>query len=158
MLNHNELELLQNIESKYYMRPMIEAINMDIANKKYSLQEVFNHLYDYLISCKEAVENLIQNRIKKGEIKDASQARKSIAGGAFCNLIIWVFLKNKEQSKIRKNIFITSKISQIPRWQDLFLIKVGEETQKPDVDLVIYSLDSTDNLKKCLILSLKTSL
>jgi len=37
-------------------------------------------------------------------------------------------------------------------------LEILKETQKPDVDLVIYSLDSTDNLKKCLILSLKTSL
>jgi len=46
----------------------------------------------------------------------------------------------------------------MPRKLEKVSLKVGEETQKPDVDLVIYSLDSTDNLKKCLILSLKTSL
>lgn len=35
---------------------------------------------------------------------------------------------------------------------------MGEETQKPDVDLMIYRLDSKQNLASCLILSLKTSL
>lgn len=158
MLNQTESEILENIESKYYMQPMIKMINTDIACKKYTLQEIFNHLYDYLVNCKELVENLIQARIQKGEIKDAAQARKSIAGSAFSNLIIWTFLQNKIKGNIKQDIFITSKISQIPQWQDLFLIKVGEETQKPDVDLVIYSLVSKNAIKKCIILSLKTSL
>lgn len=158
MLNKDEIKTLQEIESKYYMQPMIVKINVDISTKTLSFQEIFNHLYGYLVDCKDEVETLIQKRIQEGEIKDASQARKSIAGSAFSNLIVWVFLKNKEQGSINQNIFITSKISSIPQWQDLFLIKVGEETQKPDVDLVIYKLDSANSLQKCLILSLKTSL
>ncbi len=158
MLNKTELKTLQNIESKYYMRPMIAKINADISTEVLSLREVFNHLYSYLVDCKEEVETLIQTRIQQGEIKDAGQARKSIAGSAFSNLIIWVFLKNKAQGNIDQNIFITSNISSIPQWKDLFYIKVGEETQKPDVDLVIYSLDCNAKLHKCLILSLKTSL
>lgn len=158
ILDNIELKTLQEIESKYYMQPMLERINQDINNQTLRLQDIFNHLYDYLIGCKEEVENLIQARIKKGEIKDASQARKSIAGSAFSNLIVWVFLKNKEQAHIRKDIFITSKISSVPQSRDLFIIKVEQETQKPDVDLVIYSLKSQNKLKACLILSLKTSL
>lgn len=158
MLSKIEIKTLQEIESKYYMQPMIAKINADISTKTLSFQEIFNHLYGYLVDCKDEVDNLIQKRIQKGEIKDASQARKSIAGSAFSNLIIWVFLKNKEQGRVKQNIFITSKISSIPQWQDLFYIKVGEETQKPDVDLVIYSLNSNAKLHKCLILSLKTSL
>lgn len=158
MLNKDEVKTLQEIESKYYMQPMIAKINADISTKTLGFQEIFNHLYDYLVDCKDEVETLIQNRIQQGEIRDASQARKSIAGSAFSNLIIWVFLKNKTQGNINQNIFITSKISSIPQWQDLFYIKVGEEVQKPDVDLVIYSLDSENKFHKCLILSLKTSL
>lgn len=158
MLNKDEIKTLQDIESKYYMQPMIAKINADISTETLNLQEVFNHLYAYLVGCKDEVETLIQTRIQQGKIKDASQARKSIAGSAFSHLIVWVFLKNKAQGNIKQNIFITSKISSIPQWQDLFYIKVGEETQKPDVDLVIYSVDSNAKLHKCLILSLKTSL
>lgn len=111
-----------------------------------------------MLDSKEAVEKLLKEHVNRNEIKDISQARKSIAGSAFSNLIIWVFLKNKESKNIDKDIFITNKISQIPHFQELFYIKVGEETQKPDVDLVIYRLDSKQNLASCLILSLKTSL
>lgn len=157
MLNKDETKILKDIESKYYMQPMLNAIKQDMENKLRQ-NEIFNRLYDYLIDSKKEVDNLLEQRVQNGEIKDIKQARKSIAGSAFSNLIIWTFLKNKECENIKNNIFITSKISRIPNHKDLFLIKVGEETQKPDVDLVIYSLDSKNSLKKCIILSLKTSL
>lgn len=158
MLNNIEIKTLQEIENKYYMQPMLESIIKDLKNNKLNLQEVFSNLYGYLLNSKDAVERLLKERVDRNEIKDISQARKSIAGSAFSNLIIWVFLKNKESKNIDKDIFITNKISQIPHFKDLFYIKVGEETQKPDVDLVIYRLDSKQNLVSCLILSLKTSL
>ena len=158
MLNIIELNDIQNIESKYYMKPIIDAINLDISKNNLKWHEVFDRLYNYLENNKDTVKELTQKRVKEGKIKNSEQAIKSIAGGAFSNLIIWVFLKNKENNYIKDNIFITSNIIRIKEWQKLFLIKVGEETQKPDVDLVIYSLNSNNDLNKCLILSLKTSL
>ena len=158
ILNKTEIKTLQEIESKYYMQPILDYILQDIKSNNREWQKVFDNLYSYLVNSKNLVENLIQVRVQNGVIKDASQARKSIAGQAFSNLIIWTFLKNKEQGHIEKNIFITSKRSQIPNHKELFLIQVDEETQKPDVDLVIYSLDSTNHLHNCLIVSLKTSL
>lgn len=158
MLNIIELNDIQNIESKYYMKPIIDAINLDISKNNLKWHEVFDRLYNYLENNKDTVKELTQKRVKEGKIKNLEQAIKSIAGGAFSNLIIWVFLKNKENNYIKENIFITSNIRRIKEWQRLFLIKVGEETQKPDVDLVIYSLNSNNDLNKCLILSLKTSL
>ena len=139
ILNKTETKTLQEIESKYYMKPILDSILQDIKSKNREWQKVFDNLYSYLVNSKDEVENLIQARVQNGVIKDASQARKSIAGQAFSNLIIWTFLNNKEQGYIKQNIYITSKISQLPKWQELFLIQVGEETQKPDVDLVIYS-------------------
>ncbi|MBD5168336.1 MAG: hypothetical protein HDT11_05555 [Helicobacter sp.] len=158
MLDKTEIKTMQNIESKYYMQPMLAKIRTDIVNETCQLQDIFNRLYDYLMGCRDEVESLIQKKIERGEIRDASQARKSVAGSAFSNLLIWVFLKNKEEGHIREDIFITAKISFVPQWRDLFFIKVGDDTQKPDVDLVIYSLNSDNSLKSCLILSLKTSL
>lgn len=158
MLNKTELNDIQNIESKYYMKPIIESINLDISKNNVKWNEVFDKLYDYLENNKNTVKKLTQKRVKEGKITNSEQAIKSIAGGAFSNLIVWVFLKNKERNYIKENIFITSNIRRIKEWQNLFLIKVGEETQKPDVDLVIYSLNSNNQLHKCMILSLKTSL
>lgn len=111
MLNKIEIKTLQEIENKYYMQPMLEFIIKDLKDNKLNLQKVFNNLYGYLLDSKESVERLLKERVDKNEIKDISQARKSIAGSAFSNLIIWVFLKNKENRNIDKDIFITNKIS-----------------------------------------------
>jgi len=59
---------------------------------------------------------------------------------------------------IRPDIFITSQKSKVPSFDEISTINVDGETQKPDCDLVIYSLNLDNTLKKCMILSLKTSL
>lgn len=38
MLNESELKTLQDIESKYYMQPMLEAIKADLDAQKITLQ------------------------------------------------------------------------------------------------------------------------
>ena len=96
--------------------------------------------------------------LNKGEIKDEKQALKSIAGNSFSSTLEYVFLKNKELENVRHDIFITSKISKVPSFKEISTINVDGETQKPDCDLVIYSLNEDETLKKCMILSLKTSL
>ena len=158
MLYRKELKLLQEIEEKYYMEPIIQLIKRDLDDKKISIQDAFDFLYDYLIQSKENVEKLIQKRKANGIIKDENQTRKSIVGNAFSSLIIWLFLKNKDNGNIDKNIFISKNIRAIPNYKELFYIQVGEEFQKPDVDLVVYNLNIKNKIEKCLILSLKTSL
>ena len=90
--------------------------------------------------------------------KDEKQALKSIAGNSFSSALIYIFLKNKEFYNIREDIFITSQLSKVPSFKEISVINVDGETQKPDCDLVIYSLNENEMLKKCMILSLKTSL
>ncbi|WP_082333528.1 BsaWI family type II restriction enzyme, partial [Helicobacter heilmannii] len=158
MLNITETKVLKDIESKYYLQPILELINQDINSAKMTWLGVFDHLHHYMTKSKTTVDALIKKRVEAGEIKDASQARKSIAGSAFSNLIIYAFLKNKSEGTIAPSIFISAKPTQIPHFKELFYIQIGEEYQKPDVDLVVYSLDPTGGLKKCLILSLKTFL
>ncbi len=157
-LNNNEIKEIEMIESKYYMVPILNLIKHDIENNNLIISESFNHLYEYLTLSNDKVEELLQERLSNGEIHDTKQAKKSIAGQAFSNLIIWCFLKNKEVGNIDSNIFISSKISSIKDWKKLFLIQVDNETQKPDVDIVIYSINDDKSIKKCIILSLKTSL
>lgn len=156
MLNREELKEIENIESKYYMSPLIKRLNNYVNCNNCTL--AFNYLYNVIVDSKKEVEDLIEDRIKKKEIKDKNQASKSIVGNAFQSILIYTFLKNKEYNLINKNIFITSKKNKLNFLNDLYTIKVGEETQKPDCDIIVYKLDDYNNLKSCLILSLKTSL
>ena len=76
----------------------------------------------------------------------------------FSNLVVYTFLQNKLQENIKATIFITSKKSEIKDFDKIATIKVGDETQKPDVDLIIYTEKEDKTVDKCIILSLKTSL
>jgi type II restriction enzyme len=156
ILNTNELKDLEKIKQTYYMIPILEKLE-DYVNQ-YSLEKSLDYLHNILSESKDDVEILLDQRVKKKEIKDKSQARKSIAGNAFSSLIKYVFLKLKEDHIIKSNIFITSNPKREELISDLVTIKVDNETQKPDMDLAIYSINEENKLNKCLIMSLKTSL
>ena len=83
---------------------------------------------------------------------------KSIAGNAFTNCLVYLFIKNKLEGNIKPNIYITSKKSRVKNFDKISTIIIGNETQKPDVDLIIYTEKKDKSVDKCIILSLKTSL
>ena len=160
-LNKDEQKLLKKIEDAYYMQPSLKLIQNNIKiskNKKTAWKNVFNNLHDYLKNAQKKVENILEKRKLNGDIKDISQARKSVVGNAFSYLIIYTFLQNKICNNINSNIFITRETSKIPNFEEITTIHIDGETQKPDMDLVIYTLKENTYLEKCIILSLKTSL
>ncbi|MEF3280929.1 MAG: hypothetical protein K6357_08210 [Elusimicrobiota bacterium] len=157
-LNKEEVSNLEQIRNTYYMKPIIDKFTELINNKKYNWISSLNKIYDILVSCEDDVRRLLETRKREGKIRDINQALKSIAGNAFSNCIVYLFLMNKKEGNIKPNIFITSKKSRIKDFDKIATIKIGEETQKPDIDLIIYTKKEDDTVDKCIILSLKTSL
>jgi len=163
MLNKEEQKSLENIKAIPYMEKTIALIEDFV--KEYPTQDdkmaylaVFDEIFRILNEAKSFVDEYLNKRKANGEIKDEKQALKSIAGNSFSLALAYIFLKNKEIDNINENIYITSKISKVPSFEEISIINVDGETQKPDCDLVIYSLNEDDTLKECMILSLKTSL
>lgn len=161
-LTSDEQKTLKSILETAYMQKTVELINEFVENseesKNAAFMSVFDEIYTILNSAKPFVDMYLMERKAIGEIKDERQALKSIAGNSFSQSIIYIFLRNKELGNIRKDIFITSQKSKVPNFDEVSTIIVDGETQKPDCDLVIYSLNENNSLKKCMILSLKTSL
>ena len=160
-LNKEEQKLLIDIQNSFYMPPTLKRINTFIQSNndlKKSWQEVFNEIYTILVGAKNDVEKILEERKNKGEIKDIRQSMKSIAGNTFSNAIIYIFLHNKIIGNIKPKIFITSKKSQIKNFDTISTIHVDGETQKPDCDLIIFNKKENNDIDKCIILSLKTSL
>lgn len=155
MLSPAELIQLKNIEEKYYMQPILVVLNT--YTKKHGYDGALDYLHEILVHSKLKVDEMLNKRILNNEIKDISQARKSIAGAAFSNCIIYLFLKAKEHGDVQKDIFITDK-TKSPLFLNMVTIRVGGETQKPDMDLVIYKLNGDETIGSCIIISLKTSL
>ena len=158
-LNKEESRMMKEITDRDYMAAVIEKLDsfMDDSNSA-SYRQAFDKIYTSIISSREENDTLLETKRRAGIIKDVSQSRKSIAGSAFSSAIIYVFLRNKIIGNIREDIFITSKKSKVPDFDKISVINVGGETQKPDCDLIIYTLNENKTLKNCIILSLKTSL
>jgi len=163
MLNKEENRVLDSIKANPYMQKTVDLVENVVENhagkdKKVAYLSVFDEVFCILNEVKPFVDDYLQDRKTKGKIKDEKQALKSIAGNSFSSALVYIFLKNKEFGNIREDIFITSQISKVPSFKEVSIIHVDGETQKPDCDLVIYSLNEDKTLKKCMILSLKTSL
>lgn len=155
MLTLTEQAQLRQIENIYYMKPILAMVKSKIIAVGTVI--AFDYVHEILISSKQDVEKMLDKRVIDNEITDKSQARKSIAGAAFSNILLYLFLKCKEENKVRDNIFITNK-TRDTIFEDMVTIHVDGETQKPDMDLIIYSLNEQGTLNKCMLISLKTSL
>lgn len=161
-LTKEEQRIIMNIAALPYMRKTIELIERFVHDRdrsaKMAYKKVFDELFRILNEARHHVEEYLAERKAQGEIKDEKQALKSLAGSSFSQAILYIFLKNKEWENIRPDIFITSRKSKVPSFDEIAVITVDGETQKPDCDLVIYTLNNEKGLKKCIIVSLKTSL
>lgn len=135
-LTKDEQNDIRQIENTYYMKPILSKFNDLIKNNKIKWVDMFNKIYEVLVSSENEVRNLLIQRKRTGKIKDISQAMKSIAGNAFSNCLVYLFIKNKIEGNIKPNIYITSKKSRVKNFDKISTINVGGETQKPDVDLI----------------------
>jgi type II restriction enzyme len=155
MINKAEKNQLIKIQEAYYMKPILEVMKGYFDN--YGVIESLNYVHDILKASQESVNQLLEKRKADGDIKDVAQARKAIVGLAFSNCILYVFLKCKEAGFVEENIFVSDKTSD-PRFKSIITIQVGDETQKPDMDLIFYSTMPNNEILKIMVVSLKTSL
>ena len=156
LLNKEEKCALQSISDTYYMSSVTDKLD-NVYFPKYGVVQSLNYLHELILSCKEDVEKLLIVRKNKGEISNIDQARRSVVGNIFPNCIVYIFLRAKEKGVISKELHITTKTKN-RLFEKYVTIRVGEETQKPDMDLVFYKLDKLGELRGCVIVSLKTSL
>jgi len=153
MLNAEERKTLSEIKEKYYMPPVVSRL--ETAIEHYGHKEAFKYLHTIIRDAQSDVMEKIQERKRLGLITDVSQASKSVVGAIFSYCIEYLFLRAKENGCARQDVFVTSKVA---KYKELISITVGDETQKPDMDLVFYTLDEAQKLKNIMIVSLKTSL
>lgn len=120
---------------------------------KVSYRKILSHLSSIMRSAQESVEAIIQDRIDSGEITNADQARKSIAGNIFQQIIAYTLAKNIVLGNITGNLTVTMSTANI--LDEYATIKVGEDSQKPDSDVLIY--DDADTSSPIMNFSCKTS-
>ncbi len=157
--NQEEKSILNKIQSAYYMSPVLAKVASYIeqkANVSNAWQELFDQMNELIVSSKSEVDNLLIARKDAGKIRNVAQARKAVVGQIFPKLLMYLFLHNKVHGNIQPYIFITDRVRQ-SKFAEMTTIHVGDETQKPDMDIIIYS-EQNGVVRNCMIVSLKTSL
>ncbi|MBM4424098.1 MAG: hypothetical protein FJ030_12015 [Chloroflexi bacterium] len=105
----------------------------------------------------DQVTALIRKRIKAGKIKDLAQTRKSVAGNGFQGLVAYSLIHLQEEGLLPDHLLFVLKPKKHSLIDQYATIKVGNDVQKPDIDLLVYS--ANDSVRQpILIYSMKTSL
>ena len=160
-------QLIRQLESKPYFAAALPALTTKIANLqrnfentgvpstvayKQAIKSVLSHLHDVMRDGQPLVEAEIIDRINRGLISNADQARKSAAGNIFQQMVAYILAKNVIENNITKNVIVTTSTKNMI--DTYAAIQVGDDIQKPDSDVIIYS---PDNGTPIMNLSCKTS-
>jgi type II restriction enzyme len=89
MLETNQ-KSFEDIEKRYYFAPIKE--NFEDKVKQIGAANAISYLTEIMQNSTAVVEQIIQERIENGEIKDASQTRKAVAGNGFQGLVAYALI------------------------------------------------------------------
>ena len=148
-------QTITDIEGRYYFAPVKRQYEQRA--QQYGYAAALDHLSEIMRDAAPEVEKTIQERVTRGDIKDAAQARKSVAGNGFQALAGYALIKLQQQNGLPRRLVITLKPRQHPSIEGFARIQVGDEIQKPDIDLLIFSATETKRWP-VVIYSVKTSL
>jgi len=154
MLEANR-KTVSRIESRYYFKPINQIFEKKV--KEVGRIKALDTLTDVMQNAKGEVNRIIQQRKNNGFIKDADQARKTVAGNALQGLIAYSLIELQREGKLDPDLVITLKPKSHPLIEKYAEIKVGDEVQKPDIDILIYKHDRPEEYP-ITIYSIKTSL
>lgn len=132
MLDIN-IKTISEIESRYYFTPIKEGLEEKA--KVIGDIKAMDYLTEIMQNAAAKVEILIQDRIKNGIISNADQ----------------------DKNILNPNLAITLKPKKHPLIEKYATIKVGDDVQKPDIDLLIYYHPDAEKYP-VIIYSIKTSL
>lgn len=149
------IKTVSEIQSRYYFMPIKEGLEQK--SQKTGDIKALDYLTEVMQKATSKVETLIQDRIKNDIISNADQARKTIAGNGFQGLVAYSLIKLQEKNLLNHNLAITLKPKKHPLIEKYATIKVGDDVQKPDIDLLIYHYQKPEKYP-VIIYSIKTSL
>lgn len=99
---------------------------------------ILPRLRDVMRSAQKGVEKLIQSRIASEQIANADQARKAAAGNIFQQLFAYALAQNIVCGNIAAPVVVTTSVRDLI--DKYAAIQVGDGIQKPDSDVIVYSL------------------
>lgn len=154
-------KFIHSLESRMYWEPTKSVCDEAIIGlRKYGNEiaeiEVLNHLSQIMWDSSEGVGKIQAHRIRRGEIEDGGQSSVSVAGNNFQALVGYCLERNRIIGNIPEDIEVVLRPRQHSMIKQYATIDVGGgESQRPDVDILLYSKDEDTPLIIC---SCKTSL
>lgn len=146
------LRAKKNVELKEHMEMVLSLLH-DYVNR-YGEIKTFDLLHDIMIESKPFIEEYLDKRKKSKANYDKDQARKSLAGNIFQDLVLYLLILNIERKNLPEDLIVLkTKTHKVV--DEYATIKIGDEEQKPDLDLVVFSEEEE---KPIVIFSCKTSL
>lgn len=134
-------QLVSNLKKKVYFKSALAAYNkkynqivqklvangeqLESANKK-AYRLVLSQLHDIMRETQPLIEDVINIRIENGEISDASQARKSVAGNLFQQFVAYTLAQNILVQNINKDVIVSLSSNVLDEYA---VIDVGEDKQ-----------------------------
>jgi type II restriction enzyme len=157
-----DTELIRSLDRRTYWEPtkvVCDRVISELTEQSdiwEAHHDVMNHLYQIMWDSSEGVGRLQKVKIRAGELEDAGQSNVSVAGHNFQALVAYCLERNRIIGNIPYDIVIALRPLKHPMIRDYATIHVGGgESQRPDVDILIYTEDEDTPL---LICSCKTSL
>lgn len=129
-----------------YEQVLMEIIAEQIASgfdadgaRKAATKLILSRLHDVMRAAQPLVEQVIANRMRAGQIKNADQARKTAAGNVFQQMLAYAIAQNILIGNITKPVAVTMSVQHLI--EQYATIQVDEDTLKPDSDVIVYSLE-----------------
>lgn len=154
MLEENE-KTASRIEDRYYFGPMKEMFEQKV--RKVGEVGSLDGLTEVMRGALPEVEEIIQQRRANGYIRDIDNTRKSVAGNGFQGLVVYSLIRLQKTGKLNPNLVITLKPKTHALIEEYAIIKIGNEVQKPDIDVLVY-MHTEPERYPVMIYSIKTSL
>ncbi len=148
----SNIEVVKTLRQRYYFSVLEN--NFDNYRQQHGVPTVGNYLTSIMREAQSSIESLLEQRVAAGDIRDISQARKSIAGNGFQSLVFLALLEMQKENFIPPQVIFVLKPKQHPVIKEYATIYSGEEILSPDLDLMAYVSDA----KVVTIYSIKTSL
>lgn len=155
--NGSVRDAMNSLLTRGYWEPTLEAFNKKLSQiekeRNISKKDALIVILDYLADVLEESEPEVMKLIRRGG-KDVKQSRVSVAGNNYQALIAHSLLLNVLFGNLPK-LKIVVKPKKHSMVEKYAVIKVAGETQKPDMDILIYQEKPRAPLIIC---SCKTSL
>lgn len=108
----NKLEKMEYFSptATVYKQKFNNLLSEGLSNKEANLQ-ILNQLTSILVESQNGVEDIINNKINNGRIKDDKQARKAIAGSNFQSLVAYALAQNVICGNIDQGVVVNVRTS-----------------------------------------------